>query len=235
MKGLGTAMGASLKKLRSAMQAAERRAAADECAAAQDERGRGLRRLLRGLQLVLLSVSWGGLAGLVWYHAEIARGPLEGWPRNLAEVIGLPAETAPPLRLSKLVAPPEATAIEVSFAPGSDRLSRDAKRRLANFGLALKGPAYRDRRIRVIGHADSAGPADFNLALSQRRAARVRDFLVRESGLSPARLLAVGRGEAAPLDPSRPDTPANRRVQIVLEAGPASWGSARSAQGRAVQ
>ena len=204
------------------MQAAERRAAADERAAARDQRGRGMRRLLRGLQLVVLAVSWGGLAGLVWYQAEIARGPLQGWPRTLAEAFGLPAETAPPLRLAKLVAAPEDEAMEVSFAPGSDRLSRDAKRRLANFGLALKGPAYRNRRIRVIGHADPAGPADFNLALSQRRAARVRDFLVHESGLSPTRLLAVGQGEATAPDPSRPDAATNRRVQIVLEAGPAS-------------
>ncbi len=202
------------------MQAAERRAAADERAAADDRRGRGPRRFLRILQVAFVCISWGGLAGLIWYQAEIARAPLEGWPRVLAEAVGLPTETAQPLRFTTLLAPSEATALDISFAPGSDRLSRDARRRLANFGLALKGPAYRDRRVRVIGHADPAGPAAYNLALSQRRAARVRDFLVQESGLSPARLLAVGRGEAAPLDASRPDAPVNRRVQIVLEAAP---------------
>ncbi len=75
---------------------------------------------------------------------------------------------------------------------------------------------FPEARIRVEGYTDRRGRADVNLALSQRRAEAVRDFLAGEGGLGPDRVEAVGYGEQNPVvEGSTPTALAlNRRVQI---------------------
>ncbi len=77
-------------------------------------------------------------------------------------------------------------------------------------------PEY--RRVSIVGHADYQGDAEANLRLSQRRAERVRDALVR-LGVEPARLTVSAVGEADPLvDGQRIlDNRINRRVEFVVE------------------
>jgi outer membrane protein OmpA-like peptidoglycan-associated protein len=74
-------------------------------------------------------------------------------------------------------------------------------------------------RLQIQGHTDDRGEADYNLALSQRRAAAVRDYLV-EKGIAKERLEAKGFGEAQPIAPN--DTAEgrekNRRVEFVITA-----------------
>src|SRR6185295_1058299 len=53
-------------------------------------------------------------------------------------------------------------------------------------------------RIRVEGHADSRGTNEYNLALGERRAAAVRDYLVG-LGIAVARISIVSKGEEEPL------------------------------------
>jgi outer membrane protein OmpA-like peptidoglycan-associated protein len=81
-------------------------------------------------------------------------------------------------------------------------------------GLSMRCP---QARIRVEGHTDTNGAPDFNLRLSQRRAAAVVDALVR-AGVPRARLESRGFGEERPLDPA--DTPEaherNRRIEFHL-------------------
>jgi len=72
-------------------------------------------------------------------------------------------------------------------------------------------------RIVVTGHADRAGPPSHNDALSKRRAAQVRDALVK-AGVPANQIVTQARGENAPLLPT-PDgvaEPQNRRVEIEL-------------------
>ncbi|OFW36847.1 MAG: hypothetical protein A3F70_13035 [Acidobacteria bacterium RIFCSPLOWO2_12_FULL_67_14] len=52
-------------------------------------------------------------------------------------------------------------------------------------------------RATIEGHADSRGTNEYNLALGDRRANAVRDYLVN-LGISGDRLLAVTRGEESP-------------------------------------
>lgn len=77
--------------------------------------------------------------------------------------------------------------------------------------------AYPDRLIRIEGHTDSTGSADYNLGLSRRRADSVRELLVSR-GIEADRITVEGMGEAYPVAPN--DTAAgrqqNRRVEIVL-------------------
>ena len=71
--------------------------------------------------------------------------------------------------------------------------------------------------VDVAGHADSTGPDDKNLELSQRRAGSVSSYLVAQ-GINAQRLIATGYGETRPIASN--DTvdgrQQNRRVEITL-------------------
>lgn len=69
----------------------------------------------------------------------------------------------------------------------------------------------------VTGHADRAGPAEYNLGLSLRRANAVRDALVG-GGVRADGIGVAGRGEAENAVPTADGVrePANRRVEIIL-------------------
>ncbi len=69
----------------------------------------------------------------------------------------------------------------------------------------------------VTGHADRAGPAEYNLALSLRRADAVREALATR-GIAAGRIGLAGRGEAEPAVPTADGVaePANRRVEIIV-------------------
>jgi OmpA-OmpF porin, OOP family len=72
--------------------------------------------------------------------------------------------------------------------------------------------------LSVTGHTDLAGTADYNMALSLRRADVVRSALV--TGGVPADLITVaGRGMSEPAVPTAPGVrePRNRRVEIILQ------------------
>src|SRR5580692_2570727 len=73
-------------------------------------------------------------------------------------------------------------------------------------------------RITATGHTDLSGPADYNMALSLRRANTVKDALVR-NGVPPMAIAVIGKGETQPLVPTADGVrePQNRRVEIVLQ------------------
>ena len=68
--------------------------------------------------------------------------------------------------------------------------------------------AQRVSRIRVVGHTDSIGTDAYNQALSERRAASAKAYLVRH-GIPVGEIDAAGEGERNPRFPN--DTPANRQ------------------------
>ncbi len=75
-----------------------------------------------------------------------------------------------------------------------------------------------DVRIEIAGHTDSYGSAESNLALSQRRAEAVRDYLIRVHGIPARRLTARGYGESAPIASNAAESgrAQNRRVELVV-------------------
>jgi outer membrane protein OmpA-like peptidoglycan-associated protein len=72
-------------------------------------------------------------------------------------------------------------------------------------------------RVEVAGHTDSRGSDTYNLGLSDERAASVRTYLIGQ-GVTAEQLLAVGYGEARPLDTNKTSTgrEKNRRVEFNL-------------------
>jgi len=73
-------------------------------------------------------------------------------------------------------------------------------------------------RVTVAGHADTSGQGAYNRILSERRAAAVREALLRD-GVDPATIVVDGRGEDALLVSTRDGVrePKNRRVEIIVQ------------------
>lgn len=71
---------------------------------------------------------------------------------------------------------------------------------------------YPSTAVDIVGHASADGPDDYNMRLSEQRAASVQTYLVQQ-GVSSVRLYAIGMGETQPLGGP---LAADRRVEILL-------------------
>jgi peptidoglycan-associated lipoprotein len=76
--------------------------------------------------------------------------------------------------------------------------------------------ANANKRIRLEGHADERGTREYNLALGERRAASIQNFLI-VNGASRSQIELVSYGEERPADTGTSDAAyqRNRRVEIV--------------------
>jgi OmpA-OmpF porin, OOP family len=84
--------------------------------------------------------------------------------------------------------------------------------------LALKTRRGAHRPVRIEGHTDASGAPAANVALSQRRAEAVRDYLV-QLGADSSQLSAVGLGASDPRDAKNPLAAENRRIEIGRAPG----------------
>ncbi len=104
---------------------------------------------------------------------------------------------------------------DLLFDPGQAKLKPGGRRAIANLARFMR--QYPERSIAIEGFTDSSGSPRSNQRLSQRRAAAVRDALVRE-GIEPGRIVARGLGAAYPVASN--ENPGgrqlNRRVEILL-------------------
>lgn len=102
----------------------------------------------------------------------------------------------------------------ILFDTGSDRIRPESTPTLKEITAMLK--EHPDLRLRIEGHTDNVGQAASNQALSERRAAAVKAYLV-EQGIDAARLESAGLGDTQPKAGN--DTPegrqTNRRVELV--------------------
>ena len=103
----------------------------------------------------------------------------------------------------------------ILFDVGSDHIRPESKPTLDEIGGMLG--EHPDLRLTIEGHTDNSGGDAANLALSQRRAESVRQYLVDHYHVDAARLQAKGFGSTRP---AAPNTTAegrqiNRRVELV--------------------
>ena len=75
-------------------------------------------------------------------------------------------------------------------------------------------------QITIAGHADERGTREYNLALGQRRAESVMQFLI-DNGIKENRLVAKGYGETEPIAPNEnkdgSDNPEGRKLNRRTE------------------
>ena len=76
---------------------------------------------------------------------------------------------------------------------------------------------FRDVKIQIEGHCDERGDTGYNLALGERRAASVRNYLV-SLGISSHRLSTISYGEEMPIDPRHNEEAwaRNRRSHMIV-------------------
>lgn len=110
-----------------------------------------------------------------------------------------------------------AVSLIVQFATGSADLTPEATQILDRLGRALTDLSLANYRFRIEGHTDTVGSRDANMALSERRAATVVDYLVNNFHVDRSRVQAIGMGEQglAVATPDQTPEPRNRRVQVV--------------------
>jgi outer membrane protein OmpA-like peptidoglycan-associated protein len=101
------------------------------------------------------------------------------------------------------------------FSFNSDEIREESAPTLDEIANVLR--RHPDWRLAIGGHTDSIGSDSYNLDLSRRRAAAVKDALVKWFGAGGGRLTTAGYGEASPKDTN--DTlegrSRNRRVELV--------------------
>ena len=84
--------------------------------------------------------------------------------------------------------------LKVSFAFDSARLDNESLLTLDALGRALASDALKGQRIEILGHTDAKGTAEYNEALSQRRAAAVVSYIVRNFKLDASLISSKGDG-----------------------------------------
>jgi outer membrane protein OmpA-like peptidoglycan-associated protein len=101
----------------------------------------------------------------------------------------------------------------VYFAFDHFQLNEAGKKQLESIALLLK--EHSSARVKLIGHADAKGPADYNMKLSVKRALTTYDYLV-SLGISPDRIEHSGMGEkdfvAINNNPDGSDNPEGRKL-----------------------
>lgn len=113
--------------------------------------------------------------------------------------------------------------LQVQFDYNSAVITPPSKALLDKLAGAMKSPALGGLDYSIEGHTDTTGTGAGNLRLSNRRAAAVREYLARASGVPEGKMSSIGMGSAKLADPANPTSPINRRVVIVsLEPLPAA-------------
>lgn len=113
--------------------------------------------------------------------------------------------------------------IKITFDSGlmfdldSYRLKPATRDNLTQLSKTLK--KYDDTNILIEGHTDNTGTDEYNVDLSEHRAASVADFL-RDQGVKNSRLTTQGYGEEQPIasNESAEGRQKNRRVEVAIYA-----------------
>ena len=167
-------------------------------------------------------------AGLNYYFGQVeptpepVAAPVDSDGDGVTDDIDQCPNTPPGTRVDAVgcplpVAQVASIKLKVNFAFDSDEVQERYFTDLAELAAFLK--RFEDVYVDIEGHTDSVGPDDYNMQLSQRRAQAVVDVLVKDHGIAPQRLNAVGFGETKPVasNDTKEGRAENRRVMATLE------------------
>jgi outer membrane protein OmpA-like peptidoglycan-associated protein len=105
--------------------------------------------------------------------------------------------------------------IEIGFDFDSAQIRQSSIPDVDELGKALSSATLGDSRFALNGHTDASGSDAYNQALSERRAAAVRAYLIDKFGIDDDRLIAIGYGEERLKNDEDPLAPENRRVEVI--------------------
>ena len=107
----------------------------------------------------------------------------------------------------------------VHFDYDSSAVKSGEKAKVAAVGDYLKGNA--SAAVKVEGHCDERGTAEYNRALGERRALALREALIR-LGIDMNRVDTISYGEDRPVDPGHEESAwrKNRRGEFILLTPP---------------
>ncbi|MCP3098515.1 OmpA family protein [Myxococcus sp. K15C18031901] len=131
-----------------------------------------------------------------------------------------PSTVAPPQQAAApVVSTTEQDALPLDLEPvyfelDSTTLRPEFQDTLLQLAEAMR--RHPDSRVSISGHTCELGTTEYNLALGQRRAAVVKDYL-RRLGVAPARIATLSFGEERPL--SSTELAKNRRAELNVSAG----------------
>src|ERR1700710_2535401 len=104
---------------------------------------------------------------------------------------------------------------DIYFNYDESNLSDEAREKLARNADVLKGqPQF---QVTIAGHCDERGTSEYNLALGERRANAVRDYL-GSLGVTPARMRTLSYGKERPVCTQNEEScwSQNRRAHMVV-------------------
>lgn len=110
--------------------------------------------------------------------------------------------------------------LKVHFDTGKSVIKKQYYDELKEIGDGLN--EHKELRGVIEGHTDSVGSDKSNLALSQRRAKAVRDYIVKNFKIDGKRLAAKGYGESNPVadNTTAEGRALNRRIEAAFENDP---------------
>jgi len=157
------------------------------------------------------AVSADNRAGEAMNRANDASGKADQANQGVAALRTQLADTVANLDAYKQVA--ETT---VNFRFNSDKLDADSRTALDQ--MVANQNQYKRFFIAIEGFTDRVGSADYNAALSRRRADSVMAYLVAEHNIPVYRVHMIGLGEQKPVDEGRgrAANAKNRRVEVTL-------------------
>ena len=108
----------------------------------------------------------------------------------------------------------------VLFDTAKSELKPDARKTLHEAAERVK--KFAGAAVTISGHTDNVGKEASNLALSEKRAAAVRDYFVNPESVSPGTLSVKGLGMSQPAadNASEQGRARNRRVDVVIVPAP---------------
>ena len=159
------------------------------------------------------------VASLYWAAHEIQEGGHATEEAELTERTISKANAAKAQAKTNCAPKPAPKVVEiiklsgVNFANNSADLTAESIAILDGAVATLKRRA--DINVEVAAHTSSRGAAAYNMSLSERRAASVKDYLVSH-GIAADRLSAKGYGETQPIadNNTREGSAQNRRVEL---------------------
>jgi NitT/TauT family transport system substrate-binding protein len=107
--------------------------------------------------------------------------------------------------------------IQIHFTPGSNEIMAGSYLVLDALGETMT--SFGNTYLRVEGNTDATGPQRANLTLSEKRAAAVRDYIVKNfPNVEAARFQTIGHGAANPVADNATETgrQLNRRTDIKV-------------------